>query len=78
MKIAIDYKPEKAWAWRLKEREESGAQLNSTQRAMWRDALKGELTQADQAQPGTSDDLDEAKYRSAQRVADYVRERVAA
>lgn len=67
----------KAWAWRLKAKEEAGIKLGKAQRDCWREALKTELAQVAQAQPATStdDSLDEAKYRAAMKVADYVRER---
>lgn len=33
----------KAWAWRLKDREEAGERLSAVQRRFWREALQHEL-----------------------------------
>lgn len=39
----------KAWAWRLKEREEAGAMLTIAQREMWRAALGAQASAQDTA-----------------------------
>lgn len=38
----------KAWAWRLKAREESGDRIPPSHKAMWREALKVELAEPQQ------------------------------
>jgi len=37
----------KAWAWKLRERELAGERLNHAQKDAWRQALRGEVTFAD-------------------------------
>lgn len=48
VKRVADHDP-KAWAWRLKAREEQGERLSPVQRRFWREALRAEMASAQEA-----------------------------
>ena len=49
MRMAGGSDDPKAWAWRLRDRENAGERLTIAQRDMWRAALRGELDRAEEA-----------------------------
>jgi hypothetical protein len=49
MRAGIKAENPKAWAWRLRDRENAGERLTIAQRDMWRAALKSELDRAEEA-----------------------------
>lgn len=60
----------RAWAYKLRDREQAGEELSIAQRQMWRDALNaaGPIF----AKPLDGDgEFNDAKNRAARRVAEY-------
>lgn len=49
MRAGIKAENPKAWAWRLRDRENAGERLTIAQRDMWRAALKSEIDRAEEA-----------------------------
>ena len=49
IRASIKAENPKAWAWRLRDRENAGERLTIAQRDMWRAALKSELDRAEEA-----------------------------